>query len=435
MIEANVCERMRADWNQRAREDAHYYTAFGRRNQSEEEFLATGADVVRSLEWELKRLSASADPRSRRALEIGCGPGRLMLPLSRHFGEIHGVDVSDEMVRLGRERLRDIPQAHVHLTDGADLARFADESFDFVYSYAVFQHIPSREVVFRYLAEARRVLKAGGLLRCQINGLAPRETGYDTWNGVRISPREVADFARQHDWQLLALERAWTQYMWTTLRKQPPGWSAGLASRSPSALIHVRRITNAYDSAPVVAARGRFAFASLWVEGLPEECDLNHLEAAVGGLKGEAFYIGPPEQDGLQQINVALPPSAGTGLVPIRLVWLGKCITPPTTIRVIPPGPMVPRLISIHDGKELLSGTRIVSRCVKINLEEISNPQEFHATIGGMPVRDVGVSCSDPVPPRFEINFSLPETLGPGVHQLQMRVGRRRFPPVSIEVA
>ena len=47
---------------------------------------------------------------------------------------------------------------------GRDLAAFADESFDLVYSYAVFQHIPSRDVVMQYLREARRVLKPGGLL-------------------------------------------------------------------------------------------------------------------------------------------------------------------------------------------------------------------------------------------------------------------------------
>ena len=37
---------MRADWNQRAREDAHYYVAFGGRDQDEAEFLATAADVL-----------------------------------------------------------------------------------------------------------------------------------------------------------------------------------------------------------------------------------------------------------------------------------------------------------------------------------------------------------------------------------------------------
>jgi ubiquinone/menaquinone biosynthesis C-methylase UbiE len=37
------------------------------------------------------------------------------------------------------------------------MAAFADESFDFVYSYAVFQHIPSRDVVMSILREAKRV--------------------------------------------------------------------------------------------------------------------------------------------------------------------------------------------------------------------------------------------------------------------------------------
>ena len=39
---------MRADWNERAREDAHYYVAFGGRDQDEAGFLATAFDVVRS---------------------------------------------------------------------------------------------------------------------------------------------------------------------------------------------------------------------------------------------------------------------------------------------------------------------------------------------------------------------------------------------------
>ena len=171
-----VRDRMRADWNQRAREDAHYYVAFGGLDQSEEEFLATAADVLRSIEGQLKRLPAKANRRTYRALEIGCGPGRLVKPLSRHFGEIHGVDVADEMIRLARERLSDIPHAHFHATDGASLPQFADESFDFIYSYAVFQHIPSRDVVLEYMREIRRLLKPGGVFHGQFNGVAPPAT-------------------------------------------------------------------------------------------------------------------------------------------------------------------------------------------------------------------------------------------------------------------
>src|SRR5580658_6634103 len=169
----SVSDRMRADWNQRARDDAHFYVAFGGRDQTEEEFLATSADVLRSIEGQLKRLPAKANRRAWRALEIGCGPGRLVKPLSRHFGEIHGVDVSDEMIKLARQRLADIPHAHFHTTDGASLPQFADASFDFIYSYAVFQHIPSRDVVFEYMREIRRLLKPGGVFHGQFNGVAP----------------------------------------------------------------------------------------------------------------------------------------------------------------------------------------------------------------------------------------------------------------------
>ena len=259
---AGISERMRSDWNQRAREDPHYYVAFGGRDQDEESFLATAADVLRLLEGELRRLPPLANargsetpgspipsrdlplpsrdrqeavPKYGRALEIGCGPGRLMKPLSRHFSEIHGVDVSDEMIRLARERLRDIPHAHAHATNGASLAQFADGSFDFVYSYAVFQHIPSRAVVLEYMNEISRVLKPGGIFRGQFNGL-PHSGAPDTWSGVTFSGEDIRAFTRENGLQLLALEDVQTQYMWTTWRRRPlrvqPSNRARRASRA-----------------------------------------------------------------------------------------------------------------------------------------------------------------------------------------------------------
>ena len=121
---------MRDDWNARAREDAGYYVAFGRRQQSDADFLATATEVINILESELRRVP----PPQRsmwKALEIGCGPGRLMRPMSRHFAEIHGVDVSDEMIALARERLRDTPNAHPHVTDGATSGRVSRRNVRF----------------------------------------------------------------------------------------------------------------------------------------------------------------------------------------------------------------------------------------------------------------------------------------------------------------
>jgi cyclopropane fatty-acyl-phospholipid synthase-like methyltransferase len=432
MSDPEVCQRMREDWNRRAREDARYYVAFGRRAQQEEEFFATGVELAQGLARELKRLPVCSPWR---ALEIGCGLGRLMRPLAGRFSEIHGVDVSDEMVRQAREKLGDIPHAHVHHTAGADLEAFAGDFFEFVYSYAVFQHIPSREVVFRYLREARRVLKAGGVFRFQVNGLPATAARYDTWHGVRISAAEIAAFAREHDFQLLALEGVSTQYLWVTLRKQPEGWRQGLAARRPAAGARIRRITNAHSSEPVAPSRGRFASISLWIEGLPENCDLNHLEVRIGGATGQLSYLGPPEADGLQQLNVGLPEGLESGLEPVEVSWLGEPVAPAAMLRVIPPGPLVPRILSVTDGIDLLSGTRIVTRTVKVGLEEVSDPRQFRAAISGTEVKGLDFFCVDPLPPRYEINFTLPEAVGVGVHQLEMELGARRFAPVTIEVA
>jgi SAM-dependent methyltransferase len=421
---------MRQDWNERAREDAHFYVAFGRREQDNDEFFETAREVVAGLQWELRRFPASANRRAWRALEIGCGPGRLMKPMSRQFGEIHGVDVSDEMIARARENLRGIPHAHPHATSGADLAPFADDSFDLVYSYAVFQHIPSRDVVMQYLREANRVLKPGGLLRCQINGLDKTAKTYDTWSGVRIDAEEVREYALAHDMQLLALEGTRTQYMWTTMRKRSPGWrTRGFASRA-----RIRRITNAHNSEPVVPLRGRFASFTVWLEDLPQDCDLIGLEILVGGSPATPCYIGPPEPDGLQQLNVLLGGVDRTGVLPLSIRWNGNPICETAGVRVIPPGPLVPHILSVTDGINMLSGLRINSGCVKVTVEEMDRPESFSAELAGQPITGIDIFCADPLPPRYEINFDLPRGITPGANELRMRLGERSLGSVMLEI-
>jgi SAM-dependent methyltransferase len=429
MENPEVLARMRADWNQRAGEDANYYVAFGRREQDQEEFFATGADVVKGLAAELKRF-----PGRDAALEIGCGPGRLLRPMSRHFAEIHGVDVSDEMIRLAAERLSDTPNAHAHHNSGSDLMLFAGDRFDFVYSYAVFQHIPSREVVFQYLREARRVLKPGGVLRCQINGLPAHAKQYDTWSGVRIAPEELAGFTRANDLQLLALEQPGTQYMWMTCRKRERGWVASLAGREPAGGTVIRRISNALTSEAASPASGPSAALTLLMERLPEECDLNHMAVTADGQNCRVAYIGPAER-GTCQVNVMLPQGIRTGLVAVEASWLGRPLCAPGWVRIIPAGPLVPRVKAVSDGINLLSDSRIVTRSVKVTMSEVAHSHEFRATVAGQEALDVESFCTDPLMQRYEFNFRLPASVGTGRHELRIRMGKREFAPLAIEVA
>jgi SAM-dependent methyltransferase len=419
---------MRADWNQRAREDAHYYVAFGRRDQDDNEFLSTAADVIRDLEGELKRLPPEIPASSRRALEIGCGPGRLMRPMSPHFGEIHGIDVSDEMIAQAREKLREIPWAHAHHASGSDLAEFPSDHFDFVYSYAVFQHIPSAEVVFSYLRETIRVLKPGGVARLQLNGLPRTSRAYTTWEGVRIGADEVHRFTRDHGVRMLSLTGVDTQYMWTTWQKPP------LRETLPSGRPRIRHVVNAFSGEQAVPSSGRLSCATLQIENLPGACDLNSLEAFVDGVPGVACYVGPPV-NGLSQFNVFLPAGVRTGLVPVRVKWHGEQLCPDATIRVIPPGPAVPRLVSVSDGVNLLSTQRIESGILKATIEEVESIGDFAATVDDFPVREVETFRTDPLASLYEVNFRLPNGLNPGGHVLEMRLGRRTLAKMGIEVA
>lgn len=423
-----VAEQMRADWNRRAKQDAHYYVAFGRHDQDEDEFLATASDVLRGLEREMKRGLPGSNPRARRALEIGCGPGRLMKPLSRQFGEIHGVDVADEMIAIARGRLRDIPHSHPHVGSGADLRQFADESFDFIYSYAVFQHIPSKDVVFSYLRDAARVLKPGALMRFQANNLDATRTAAETWHGCSIEADEIRAWAAAYGLQLLALEAVRTQYMWITVRKP------ALSQPTLTGPTRIRRITNSESSEPVAPNRGRYAATSLWVENLPPTAGINELELLIGGAPARLTYIGAPEMDGLVQLNAVLPAGLTTGLQPVELRHNGQLLGS-TVFRIIPAPPAVPRLIEAVDGLDYMSGTRIISSSIKLFVEELFEPETLTASVDGQPAFDYSILCTDPMPPRHEINFRIPATLAPGPHTLKLTAGRRLIGLVPIEVA
>jgi hypothetical protein len=100
----------------------------------------------------------------------------------------------------------------------------------------------------------------------------------------------------------------------------------------------------------------------------------------------------------------------------------------------MPPGPSVPRIATITDGIDLLSGTRIVTGSVKVTMLEVSHPEDFRATVGGRDVLDTDYFCADPVSRRYEFNFRLPERTPKGPNAVLVTMGKRAFPPLAIEV-
>ena len=146
-------------WEQSARTDA--LTAIAD-NSDEQTFEESGrGDALAVLDL------APAQPV---VLEIGCGIGRVLQHLADGCREVHGIDISREMVDRGAQRLAHLPNVHFHHGNGYDLGVFEDQRFDLVFSAFVFQHMP-KTIAFNYMLEAARVLKPDGTFRLQVPNL------------------------------------------------------------------------------------------------------------------------------------------------------------------------------------------------------------------------------------------------------------------------
>lgn len=150
---------------------------YGRWN--EDEFFATG-------EREIGRVLAHGRDLERperfgRALDFGCGVGRLTRAMAGHFRQCRGLDISAPMVEHARRLNANHPQCRFAVNTRPDLRKLGDDSFDFVYSNIVLQHVPSKPVIRRYIREFVRVLRPGGLLVFQL----PSKR---SWK-VRLNPR------------------------------------------------------------------------------------------------------------------------------------------------------------------------------------------------------------------------------------------------------
>jgi SAM-dependent methyltransferase len=129
-----------------------------------------------------------------RLLDIGCGGGLLLRDALAAGASATGVDHSEEMVALARERA---PGAEVVL-GGADALPFADASFTAVSMSIVFLFLPDPVAALR---ECGRVLEPGG--RVAVYTSAPE------LRGTPAAPEPIASRGRFYeDDELAALARA-----------------------------------------------------------------------------------------------------------------------------------------------------------------------------------------------------------------------------------
>ncbi len=106
-------------------------------------------------------------PQRGRALDFGCGVGRLTQALATYFEEVVGIDIAPSMVNLAKRYNRFGSRCIYYVNDTDNLRRFSDQEFHFIYTTIVLQHMKP-EYAKSYIKEFLRVLKPQGILIFQL---------------------------------------------------------------------------------------------------------------------------------------------------------------------------------------------------------------------------------------------------------------------------
>jgi SAM-dependent methyltransferase len=132
-----------------------------------DEFFRSGEREVDAILAGLRE-NLDLPARHDRALDFGCGVGRLTRPLAGHFGEVIGVDISPSMIDAA-QALQPVPaNCSFVLNSEPDLRRFPSGHFDLVCSVITLQHVSRAAGIERYIAEFVRVTAPGGVAVFQL---------------------------------------------------------------------------------------------------------------------------------------------------------------------------------------------------------------------------------------------------------------------------
>ena len=152
-------KKIDSNWELFGQNDPYYgvYTIdkFRKENLTDEikeEFFSSGYYQVNQM---IENIAKYVDPlfAAQKALEFGCGVGRLTIPLSKVVENVTGIDVSASMLNEARINCEVRSIKNVKLIKSDDNLSNIDDKYDLIYSFIVFQHIPVKkgEHIFKNL--------------------------------------------------------------------------------------------------------------------------------------------------------------------------------------------------------------------------------------------------------------------------------------------
>ncbi len=428
----SLADAMKRDWDDRAREDSRWYINTIKRNQDDDEFDATGLPEVENFILAEPLITRGRDLKTARLLEIGCGIGRMTRHLARIFGEVHGTDVSAEMIAQARERFRDIGNAFFHETNGLDFAAMPDEYFDVIFSVYVFQHVPSADVVRSNIRDACRVLKPGGVFKFQVCGINHPDYDRmtkDTWTGTPFPESQIRLAARSNGMRCLSIHGLGTQYCWAVFQK--PLGNVAAAATQPTGPLRIEDFgrTDAIDI-KAIPTNGDHASLSLLVSGLDREVeDANSVVIEINGQDFLPHYVGPVKaaanEGCLTEVCLFTSPRMTRGLVTARVKdSRGKASTA-VTIELLTPQTILPQIHMVNNavdgGVDIYArGDKSAFRVFSTGMDDRANVETVRVLLDEDRLAPESVTFL-PANGFYLTIVRVPETIAPGETELRVQ--------------
>ena len=130
-----------------------------------DEFFQTGVKEIDAVMKYIDSLGVSI--QRRRALDFGCGVGRLTQPLCQYFNEVYGSSETAAARHRNRCPIQHGDKCHYYLNETDDLKLFPNNYFDFIYTNITLQHMKPN-ISKNYIKEFLRILCPNGLLIFQL---------------------------------------------------------------------------------------------------------------------------------------------------------------------------------------------------------------------------------------------------------------------------
>ena len=113
--------KMKKEWDARSKLDTLFVIST-EHSENYEDFWQSGMDDIKSIldidGSRFEKITHQKEPKKMRILEIGCGIGRLLIPMSEIFGQVIGVDISSEMIHKGKKHLENIQNCQIFENNG-----------------------------------------------------------------------------------------------------------------------------------------------------------------------------------------------------------------------------------------------------------------------------------------------------------------------------